>query len=112
MKKRERLSNGIEYENYVAYQLRAQGFKGVRLTPKTGDFGADILCFDLCGRSCAVQCKCYNKPVGYKAVEETFSGARYYNCSRAILVSSSGFTKQAKKGADRLGVDLYICLLS
>lgn len=110
VKKKGYRLNGLEYENYVAYQLRLQGFKGVQLTPKTGDFGADILCFDLCGRSCAIQCKCYNKPVGYKAVQETLSGAKYYNCQRAILVSSSGFTKQAKEGAEKLGVDLYICL--
>ena len=112
VKKREHLLNGEEYEKYVAYHLKAQGFRGVKLTPKTGDYGADILCFDLCGRSCAVQCKFYHKPVGYKAVQEALSGKIYYNCKRAILVSNSGFTKQARKGAQKLGVDLYVCLTS
>ena len=112
VKKHECTLKGVEYEKYVAYHLKAQGFRGVKLTPKTGDFGADILCFDLYGNSCAVQCKFYHKPVGYKAVQEAFSGKTYYGCQRAILVSNSGFTKNAKKGADKLGVDLYVCFAS
>lgn len=103
--------NGLQYEKFVAYQLSAQGFRNMRETPKTGDYGADLLCFDLCGRSCAVQCKYYHKKVGYKAVQEALSGAKYYNCSRAILVTNIGYTRNAKKGAKRLGVDLYICLI-
>ena len=74
-----------------------------------GDFGADIICFDLHGNSCAIQCKAYSKPVGYKAVEEALAGARYYNCVRAIVISRSGFTKNARKGAQRLGVELFNC---
>ena len=106
MPKKER---AIAYEQYVAKQLRSQGFCGVQLTPATGDFGADILCFDRLGNSCAVQCKLYSKPVGYHAVEETLAGARYYNCKRAILVSNNQFTKSASRGAQRLGVELFIC---
>ena len=111
MKVAERRLNGIEYEKYVSYQLKQQGFRAIRETPKTGDYGADILCFDLCGRSCAIQCKYYHKKVGYKAVQEARSGAKYYNCTRAILVTNIGFTRNAKNGAKKLGVDLYICLM-
>ena len=100
----------LAYERYVANQLLVQGFKGVHMTSKTGDYGADILCFDLHDNSCAVQCKHYSKPVGYKAVEEALAGARYYNCRRAILVCNSSFTKNAIKGAEKLGVELFVCL--
>lgn len=78
------------------------------MTAKTGDYGADILCFDLHGNSCAVQCKYYSKPVGYDAVEETLAGAKYYHCSRAILICSSKYTKNAIIGAKRLNVELYV----
>ena len=100
----------IAYEQYVAQQLRSQGFCGVQLTQTTGDFGADILCFDRMGHSCAIQCKLYSKPVGYHAVQEILAGARYYNCQRAILVSNNAFTKNAQRGAKKLGVELFVCL--
>ena len=81
----------------------------MHITPKTGDYGADILCFDLRGNSCAVQCKYYSKPVGYKAIQEALAGAKYYNCKRALVVSNSRFTKNAFKGAKKLGVELFMC---
>lgn len=90
-------------------KLADQGFKGIRLTPHSSDYGADILCFDLHGNSCAVQCKFSSSKVGYKAVEETLAGARYYKCRRAMLVSNQGFTKNAIQGANALGVELYVC---
>lgn len=99
----------IEYEQYVAMQLKRQGFQAVQLTPKTGDFGADILCFDRHGNSCAIQCKYYSKPVGYRAVEEALAGARYYNCKRALVITNTSFTKNAIRGAERLNVELCIC---
>ena len=102
-------SKAEQYEIYVAEQLRLQGFRGVHLTPKTGDFGADILCFDLYGNSCSIQVKCYSKPVGYRAVEEALSGSHYYRCKRAILITNSSFTKHARKGAEALGVELFVC---
>lgn len=103
---------GRKYEEFVSQKLIYQGFQGVRLTPPSSDYGADILCFDLHGNPCAVQCKYSSKPVGYKAVEEALAGARYYKCRRALLVSSSGFTKNAKRGADELGVELFVCFFT
>lgn len=101
-------NKALEYEKYVAYQLKLQGFCKVELTKTTADYGADILCYDLHGNRCAVQCKYYSKPVGYKAVEETLAGARYYNCQRALLITNKCFTKNAKEGAKRIGVELYV----
>ena len=112
IRSKNKRDEALFYEEYVANQLRAQGFINVRLTKKTGDYGADILCVDLRGNTCAVQCKCYSKPVGYKAVEEALAGAKYYNCKRALLVSNSYFTKNACEGAQRLGVELFMCFLT
>ena len=101
-------SNAIIYEQCVASMLKQQGFRGVQLTKRTGDYGADILCFDLHGNTCAVQCKFYSRPVGYKAVQEALSGAKYYKCKRALIVTNTRYTKNAVKGAEKLGVELYI----
>ena len=96
-----------KYEQCVAFWLMMNGYNNVQITPRTGDYGADILCTDIYGRKWAVQCKFYGKPVGYKAVEEAIAGAHYYQCYGAMVVTNSTFTKQALKGADRTGVVLW-----
>lgn len=97
-------SNGHEYERYVAYRLEEK-FKDVEITPKSGDYGADILCYDEDhGVRLAIQCKYYNKPVGYKAIEEAVSGMHYYGCDVAVVITNSTFTKQARQAAERMGV--------
>ena len=95
------------YEKYVAVWLSIHGYWVTGFTPKTGDYGADILCLDYYGRKWAVQCKYYSKPVGYKAIEEALAGAHYYNCYGAMVVTNSTFTRQALNGAKRTGVILW-----
>ena len=107
--RREANNWAIGYEFYVADKLEEQGFKYIKMTPRTGDFGADILCFDNLGASCAIQCKLYSRKIGYKAVEEAIAGARYYKCQRALLITNIGFTKNAIHGARQLGVELFVC---
>lgn len=99
-------SNGHEYERYVAYVLERQGYRDVTITPKTGDFGADIICTDSNGRRIAVQCKMYAKPVGYRAVEEALGAMHYYNCDGAMVVTNNTYTKQAETAARKVGVKL------
>ena len=64
-REREKLRNSYvlnlspyEYEEYVAEELRQDGFTEVDTTPKSGDFGADVLAMDGERRVC-VQCKRY-----------------------------------------------------
>ena len=74
-REREKLRNSYvlnlspyEYEEYVAEELRQDGFTEVDTTPKSGDFGADVLAMDGERRVC-VQCKRYapGHPVGVKS---------------------------------------------
>lgn len=108
-RKKKLYNESIEFEKHVANHLKAQGFKHVIFTPKTGDYGADILCFDIYGTSCAIQCKYYSKAIGYEAVQEALAGARYYKCQRALVIGNTRFTKNAIKGAKEIGVELFIC---
>ena len=109
MKRKDNKQTALLYEKHVANLLRLQGFRNVELTKRSGDFGADILCVDIQGNTCAIQCKYYSGHVGYKAVEEALAGARYYSCMRALLVTNNKYTKSAIKGANKLGVELFIC---
>ena len=111
-REREKLRNSYvlnlspyEYEEYVAEKLRREGFTDVDTTPKSGDFGADVLAMDGERRVC-VQCKRYapGHPVGVKAVQEIYSAKDYYGCDDAYLYTTSDFTKAAIDMANELGV--------
>ena len=113
-REKERLRNSYvlnlspyEYEEYVAEELRQEGFTEVDTTPKSGDFGADVLARDGERRVC-VQCKRYapGHPVGVKAVQEIYSAKAYYGCDDAYLYTTSEFTKAAMEMANELGVVL------
>ena len=113
-RERERLRNSYvlnlspyEYEEYVAEELRQEGFTEVDTTPKSGDFGADVLAKDGERRVC-VQCKRYapGHPVGVKAVQEIYSAKAYYGCDDAYLYTPSDYTKAAMDMANELGVVL------
>ncbi len=105
--RRERERLPYEYEEYVAEELRQEGFTEVDTTPKSGDFGADVLARDGERRVC-VQCKRYapGHPVGVKAVQEIYSAKAYYGCDDAYLYTTSEFTKAAMEMANELGVVL------
>jgi len=98
---------GLEYEYYVAEQLRAKGFKKVEVTKASGDFGADILAEDSDHSLVCVQCKKYSKPVGIKAVQEVIGAKAYYKGARAIVITNASFTPAARDLAKRSGVELY-----
>ena len=111
-REKERLRNSYvlnlspyEYEEYVAEELRQEGYTEVDTTPKSGDFGADVLARDGDRRVC-VQCKRYDPahPVGVKAVQEIYSAKDYYGCDDAYLYTTSDFTKAAIDMANELGV--------
>ena len=105
-------STGHEYEYFVAAYLKRKGYKNITITPKSGDYGADIICADNSNNTIAVQCKLYNKPVGYKAIEEVVSGMHYYRCNKAMVVTNTTYTKQAKEAAAKIGITLLenVCL--
>ena len=113
-REREKLRNSCvlnlspyEYEEYVAEELRREGFTNVDTTPKSGDFGADVLAMDGERRVC-VQCKRYapGHPVGVKAVQEVYSAKDYYGCDEAYIYTTSDYTKAAVDMAAELGVIL------
>ena len=99
-------NNGHEYEHFVAAWLATKGYSNVIVTPKSGDYGADIIATDPNGNKTAIQCKLYSQPVGYKAVEEVLGGMHYYNCTSAMVITNSTYTAQAIRAAKKMGVKL------
>ena len=97
---------GHDFEYYCADLLRANGYTHVEVTRGSGDFGADILCMqgDV---TVAVQCKCWDGPVGGSAVQEIYAGKDYYGRMVAIVMTNQYFTAPAREIASRLNVILW-----
>ena len=102
--------DGWEFEHWCEEKLRRQGFHHVTVTAGSGDFGVDILAWKN-NLKYGIQCKRYSGTVGYHAVEEAIAGAKYYDCDVAAVMTNSEFTKQAREGATKLGVELWNCSL-
>lgn len=98
---------GQHYEIACARRLKRQGYRNVKLTPVTGDFGADILANDIAGRLICFQCKCYSSNVGEDAVQEVISAVHYYGASYGVVITNADFTPKARELARAAGVALW-----
>jgi len=97
--------NGIDYERQCVDYLRSRGYRHVRRTGNSSDYGVDIVAVRR-RRRYAVQCKFYSRPVGVAAVQQVVGGMAYYNCDKAIVITNNSFTRQARELAERNDVEL------
>lgn len=93
--KRVDVMEGTEFEEYLAYLFRRDGYR-VRLTKASSDFGADLILYRE-EEKIAVQAKRYGKPVGVAAVQQVLAARQFYECSGAMVVTNTSFTRQAKQ---------------
>lgn len=100
------LMEGHEFEYYCAELLRDHGFLEVEVTRSSGDYGIDILAQKE-GITYAIQCKCYNAPVGVKAVQEAYAGRDYYDCMVGAVMTNQYFTAPAADAAKKLKILLW-----
>ena len=97
---------GHDFEYYCADLLKANGFMEVEVTKGSGDFGADILA-EKDGITYAVQCKCYDKPIGVKAVQEVYAGRDFYDRMVGVVMTNQYFTQPAVELAQKLNIMLW-----
>ena len=96
--------DGIEYEQYCKTILENAGWE-VEDTSTTGDQGVDLIASIENLRVC-IQCKCFAKAVGNKAVQEIAAGMIYWKGTHSVVVAKSGFTKSAEALANSTSVIL------
>lgn len=97
---------GHDFEYFCADLLRRNGFEYVEVTSGSGDYGIDVIaCYN--GLKYGIQCKRYSGSVGWRAVEEAMTGAVYWKCDKAVVLTNSMFTRQAIEGASKVGVLLW-----
>jgi len=96
--------DGLEFEKAVSFIYNKCGYSA-EVTQASGDFGVDVIATK--GKEkLAIQAKRYKGSVGVKAVQEVSSGAFYYKATKAVVITNSFYTPQAKELADKLDVDL------
>jgi len=98
---------GVEFEEKLSILFSQLGYT-VRHTGKTGDYGVDLI-IEKDGKKTAVQAKRYGyrEHVPESAIQQAFSGAKFYNCNDALVVTNSRFTSYANKLAHSIGVSLW-----
>ena len=97
---------GHDFEYFCAELLEKAGFLEVEVTKGSGDYGADILA-EKDGVTYAIQCKCYQSPIGVKAVQEAYAGRDYYDRMVGAVLTNQYFTAPAVEAAKKLKILLW-----
>ena len=100
------MMEGHDFEYFCARLLEQKGFLEVEVTKGSGDYGVDILA-EKDGVTYAIQCKCYNAPVGVKAVQEAYAGRDYYDRMVGAVLTNQYFTTPAVEAAKKLKILLW-----
>lgn len=85
--------DGLTFEKYLQTLFKRLGYK-VERTTYIGDYGADLIVSKDGVRS-VIQAKRYKNKVNIKAIQEVVAAKAKYNCTEAIVVTTSYFTKAA-----------------
>lgn len=96
---------GKTFEQYLEVLFNCLGYK-VERTRFVGDYGGDLV-LRKDGVRTVVQAKRYTRSVGVGAVQEAVAAKAYYDCTEAMVVSNSRYTKQAVRLADKNRVMLW-----
>lgn len=83
--------DGYTFEEEIAKLYIALGYK-VKITPKSGDGGIDLILHTKDGNHIFVQCKNHKNPVGVSVVRELFGVVSSGEAEKGILICSSGIT--------------------
>ncbi len=89
-----RILQGIPFEEFLADVFREWGFD-VETTKASGDQGVDLRVTKN-GVKTAVQAKGYvSSTVGNTAIQQAFTGMKFYNCDKCMVITNSTFTASA-----------------
>ena len=96
---------GETFEQYLQVLFTKLGYR-VERTKFRGDYGGDLV-LRKDGVRTVVQAKRWSKSVGVKAVQEAVAAKGYYDCTEAMVVTNSTFTRQAQHLARKNDVALW-----
>lgn len=99
-----------EFEQQTAALCRRDGCRDVRVVGGAGDLAADVLATAPTGRRILIQCKRYRPGnlVGSDHIQRVNGTYRdIHGCDQAIIVTTSGYTRDAVSLARRVNMRLY-----
>ena len=88
--------DGHQFEYACADILKANGYKHVKVTRSSGDFGVDVIAEKDKVRY-AIQCKRYNHKLDNTPIQEVVGGLAYYQCDKGVVMTNQYFTEPAKQ---------------
>lgn len=88
--------DGHQFEYACADILKANGYKHVKVTRSSGDFGVDVIAEKDKVRY-AIQCKRYNHKLDNTPIQEVVGGLAYYQCDKDAVMTNQYFTEPAKQ---------------
>ncbi|MFP7416054.1 restriction endonuclease [Priestia filamentosa] len=97
---------GFQFESYLKALFQGLGYKA-QVTPKSGDFGADLI---MTGQQkIVIQAKRYGRKnrVGISAIQQVYGAQAYYKADEAWVITNSFFTKSARVLAEACNVQLF-----
>jgi len=100
----DNMPGGI-FEEYLLTHFNQMGYLG-SLTPKTGDYGADLI-LEKDGRRVVVQAKRWKGSIGVDAIQQVIGAIKYYDANKGMVVTNSTFTENAYELANSNGIELW-----
>lgn len=99
--------NPEQYEHHVAAVLRSEGWQA-SVTRSSGDMGVDVLA-EREGRRMAVRAKMYgasSTKINGEQVMCLHGAAAYAGCEKAMVATNGALQPDARKVADKLGIEI------
>ncbi|KAB2489654.1 restriction endonuclease [Priestia endophytica] len=98
--------DGFQFEFYLKSLFQELGYQA-QVTPKSGDFGADLIMKG--PQKIVIQAKRYGRKnrVGISAIQQVYGAQAYYKADKAWVVTNSLFTKRARALAKACNVQLF-----
>lgn len=90
------IQKGLIFEHECLEWLKKNGFENLELTKINSDYGADIVGF-YGGNKYVIECKNHSHNQGVKPIQSVVYSKAYYEATRAIVMSKTDFTPNAKK---------------
>ncbi len=97
----------IDYEYFVAEYFQKLSYT-TDVTTDTGDYGVDVFA-EKEGEKIAIQAKHYGtgtRKVNRAMIMELHGAKDYFNCQRAVLVTTGELQTDAKEVAERLNIEI------
>lgn len=97
----------FDFEDFIGQLFKDNGYEVVE-TPRTGDYGADLI-ISKSEEKIAVQVKRYaqDNKVGVQDMNQVIGAKDFYKCNKAMIITTSSFSNSGKKLADETSTELW-----